>query len=244
MSEPDFEALASTGMLPALYAQEKGGEIALYSQRGDRTFFEVNRAANQIVRVLRRAGLKAGDGVAVICPNTPEFIETFTAKQRGGFRWTPLSTKLSGAEAAYIVEDCEAMALFVHADLGKIAEAAAASPHLRIKLAIGGEIAGFASYEKTLAAEDGSDIDEPSLGDGMLYTSGTTGRPKGVLRVGAFTRPVILREDLVDYVPGDVNLLCGPGYHGPPLYWDIMFPQMYGVPIVMMRSSTPRARWP
>jgi long-chain acyl-CoA synthetase len=236
MSEPDFETLAASGMLPALYAREKPDEIALYSKRGTRTFAEVNRAANQIVRALRRAGLKAGDGVAVICPNTPEFIETFAAKQRGGFRWTPLSTKLSAPEAAYIVEDCQAKALFVHADLAAIAWPAAASPHLARSIAIGGEIDGFEQYEDVLAAEDGADINDPSPGDGMLYTSGTTGRPKGVLRAGAFFRPVVLRENLVVYQPGDVNLLCGPGYHGAPLYWDIMFPQMHGAPIVIMEK--------
>ncbi|HVY89354.1 MAG TPA: AMP-binding protein, partial [Hyphomonadaceae bacterium] len=61
---------------------------------------------------------------------------------------------------------------------------------------------------------------------------------KGVLREGAFVRPVILRQDLDIYPAGQdsVNLLCGPAYHGAPLYWDIMFPQMYGAPIVMMEK--------
>jgi long-chain acyl-CoA synthetase len=172
----------------------------------------------------------------VICPNTPEFVETFAAKQRGGYRWTPINTRLSAAEAEYIVENCEAKALFVHADLAGIAWPAAASPHLRVRIAIGGDIEGFERYQSVLRAEDASDIDNPKPGDGMLYTSGTTGKPKGVLRTGAFVRPVVLREDLVKYAEGDVNLLCGPGYHGAPLYWDIMFPQMYGATIVMMEK--------
>ncbi len=238
MADPEFEALASTGMLPSLYARTKGDAVALYSKRGNRTFADINRAANQTVRALRRAGLKAGDGVAVICANTPELVETFAAKQRGGFRWTPVNTSVCAAEAAYIVENCEAKALFVHADLAHIAWPAAASPHLRIRLAIGGPIEGFEQYKPVLTAEDASDIENPSSGAGMLYTSGTTGLPKGVLREGAFVRPVILREELDIYPSGqpNVNLLCGPGYHGAPLYWDVMFPQMYGAPIVMMEK--------
>jgi long-chain acyl-CoA synthetase len=235
-ADQEFEALAATGMLPSLYARTKGDGIALISKRGNRTFADINRAANQIVRALRRAGLKAGDGVAIICPNTPEFVETFAAKQRGGFRWTPVNTRLSAPEAAYIVENCEAKALFVHADLAAIAWPAASSPHLRTRLAIGGDIEGFDRYLPIISAEVPSDIDSPSPGDGMLYTSGTTGKPKGVLRTGAFVRPVVLREDLVKYQDGDVNLLCGPGYHGAPLYWDIMFPQMHGATIVMMEK--------
>ena len=135
MSPEEFEALASTGMLPAAWARrERPDAISLYSKRGNRTFAEVNSAANRLVRVLRRAGVKAGDGVAIICPNTPEFVESFAAKQRGGFRWTPVNTRLAAPEAAYIVENCEAKALLVHADLAHIAWPAAASPHLSAAL--------------------------------------------------------------------------------------------------------------
>jgi len=238
MSPEEFEVLASKGMLPSAWAREKPDAISLYSKRGNRSFAELNSAANRLVRVLRHAGIKAGEGVAIICPNTPEFVESFAAKQRGGFRWTPVNTRLAAPEAAYIVENCEAKALLVHADLAHLAWPAAASPHLRCRLSIGGEIEGFQHYASALAAEDDTDIDHPSMGDGMLYTSGTTGKPKGVLRAGAFCRPVILRQDLDIYPAGEpnVNLLCGPGYHGAPLYWDIMFPQMYGAPIVMMEK--------
>jgi long-chain acyl-CoA synthetase len=236
MTGEEFEALASTGMLPAHYARTKGDQVALYSKRGNRTFAEINARANQVVRALRRAGLKAGDGVAVICANTPEFVETFAAKQRGGFRWTPINTRLSAGEADYIVRNCEAKALFVHADLAAVAWPAGASPLLKARLAMGGQIEAYDSYEALIAAEDASDIDHPEPGDGMLYTSGTTGKPKGVIRKGAFVRPVVLRENLVVYEEGDANLLCGPGYHGAPLYWDIMFPQMHGAPIVMMEK--------
>ncbi|CAN5265493.1 acyl-CoA synthetase [soil metagenome] len=211
-------------------------EIAIHSKRGNRTFAELEGRSNQLVRALRRAGLSAGDQVVVICPNTPEFVETFAAKQKGGFRWTPVNTKLAPGEAGYIVENCEAKALFLHADLSHLAEAVAASPHLDLRVAIGGEIGGFEAYEEVLAAENAASIPNPVMGDGMLYTSGTTGRPKGVLKPGAFTVPYALREEMVDYKLGAVNLLCGPAYHGAPLYWDIMFPLLYGVRVVMMEK--------
>src|SRR6185503_632458 len=122
--------------------------------------------------------------VALMCGNRPEFAEVLYACQRAGLRYTPVNWHLTAEEAAYIVADCEAKALVSEASFAPIAIAAAAGAArpLALRLAIGGAIEGFDDYQAVLAAHSPEAIEEPALGTRMLYTSGTTGRPKGVRR--------------------------------------------------------------
>ena len=134
-------------------------------------------------RALRARGLQAGDAIALMCTNEPEFLEVLYAAQRIGLRLTPINWHLTGEEAAYIVENCEAKAFVCSGTLGdKVAVAAAAGGPGLVKINTGGYLPGFEMYNAVVAAEDGSDIDDPVIGTQMLYTSGTTGRPKGVHR--------------------------------------------------------------
>ena len=109
--------LAHKGMLSALYARIKPNAVAIHAPRGNRTFKQLHENANLLAAALRRAGLKPGDHMALICPNTAEFVEVMAANLRSGFRLTPINWHLSAPEAAYIVNDCKAKALIVHAGL-------------------------------------------------------------------------------------------------------------------------------
>ena len=231
-----FEEAAANGMTLAFHAAEAPDRPAIASDAGNRTFAELNAGANRLVRALRGRGVTAGQSLALICSNRPEFAEVIAACQRGGLRMTPVNWHLTGGEAAYIVDDCEATAVVADARFPELAaEAVATAPGVRVKLAVGGDIPGFERYDAVTMTEDGQDIDDPVAGSSMLYTSGTTGRPKGVHRP---TPPVISRiaaTGLYGYKPGDDMHLCtGPLYHAAPLAFSLSAPLAAGVGVVLM----------
>jgi long-chain acyl-CoA synthetase len=248
--------LAGQGMLLAWYAERQPDRPAIIAPTGDRTFAELNGHANQLVRALRRRGVQEGDAVALICGNRAEFPETVAACQRAGFRLTPINWHLTGEEAAYITSDCEAKALVASAELADVAVGAVkGTPECTVRLAVGGDIAGFEDYDAALAAEDSSDIDDAVLGGNMLYTSGTTGRPKGVHRPGTAaprgaagrasggraagggdSAAAAANVNLGGYQTDseDLHLCTGPLYHAAPLAFSLASPLAFGVGVVLM----------
>ncbi len=209
----------------------------MLASTGNRSFGELNRRANQLVRALRARGLRAGDGVAVLCGNRAEAAEVLAATRRAGLRLTPINWHLTASEAGYIIDDCDARALIADARFAALAiEAAALAPRASVRLAIDGAIDGFASYDGAQREQDDSDISDPSLGTSMLYTSGTTGRPKGVHRPAASpaSSPLLV---LGAYRAGEHLHLCtGPLYHAAPLAFSLAIPHMFGVGVVLMES--------
>jgi long-chain acyl-CoA synthetase len=230
------------GMLMAWWAARIPDRPAVMTAYGDRTFGELNANANRLARALRARGLEVGDSVALMCTNRPEFVEVVLAAQRAGLRLTPINWHLTGEEAAYIVGNCEAKALVVAGALGEMAVTAGAGGGL-VRVAVGDELPGFESYDDALAAEDGSDIDDPTPGTQMLYTSGTTGRPKGVHRQ-AGAQSALAVANICGYDEDfarshDVHLCTGPLYHAAPLAFSVALPLLYGVPIVVMEQWDP-----
>jgi long-chain acyl-CoA synthetase len=181
----------------------------------------------------------AGDAVALMCTNRVEFCEVWAACQRSGLRLTTLNWHLTGDEAAYIVADCEAKAFIADTRLADAAQRARPAAGHVAGLAVGGNVAGFESYDAALAAEDAAPLQETTLGAVMLYTSGTTGRPKGVNR-----RPVSELENgiykVYGYRAGDVHLCTGPLYHAAPISISMILPLATGTTIVLMDRWEPR----
>ncbi len=236
MAAHELEAAVANGMLIAYHAERTPDASAVVTEYGTRTFAELNANANRLVRLFREHGIGPGDSVAVVSKNRPEFIDVLAATTRSGIRFTPINFHLKGEEIGYIVANCEAKAFVADASLGPpVAEAPGHAPAATLKLAVGGDIPGFVDYHAAIADIDGSDIDTPELGSRMLYTSGTTGRPKGVYRKDRLPEAPIWDDTPAGYKQGrDRELVTGPAYHAAPLLIDIVQPLWSGVGIVMM----------
>lgn len=233
--DPDqIERLRLSGMLPSLHARLQPDRTAIHSARGSRSFAELDANANRLVHALFDAGLREGDHLSLLAPNTPEFVEVYAAVLRSGLRLTPINWHLQPEEVGYIVADSDAKALVAHVDFAEAAELAGRSGKLAVRLAIGGSIPGFADYAQALAGTPATDPDRPAHGLTMLYTSGTTGRPKGVHRSRPHPRPAQWGPgSRKQFRPGDVALALGPAYHAAPLQHAIADPLLAGVPIVL-----------
>jgi long-chain acyl-CoA synthetase len=221
----------------AHWARVQPDVLAVQSSAGDRTFGELNASANRLARALRARGLRDGDAVAIVCGNRPEFAEVVHACLRAGLRYTPVNWHLTADEVAYIVDDCQARALFGDARFRELmTKVAALSPHATVRLAIGGEVAGFESYDNAIAEQDGSDIGDPVAGYRMLYTSGTTGKPKGVVRPLNYSTGLTGLTSAPQYGPGggQLHLCAGPMHHGGPLVYSMVVPISQGVGTVLM----------
>ena len=237
------EAARGVGMTIAVTAREAPDRPAIYSQHGDRSFHELNGNANRLARALRARGLGSGDAVALLCSNRAEFAEAYAAALRAGLRITCVNTHLQADEIAYVVDNCEARAFIADSRFAKLAALAADStPKVTLRLAVVGAIDGFDSYELALAEQPETDLEDPLLGGVMLYTSGTTGRPKGVHRqrpaaVTGLAREISRTSALA---PADDLMICtGPLYHAAPLAFNLNMPLLAGLGVVLMDGWDP-----
>ena len=249
MAESVFElacARAPEGMEIAAVAAADPRRIALWSEHGEMTFAELNAAANRLVQRLRMAGLERGDAVALVCGNRNEFAVVRFATHRAGLRLTPVNWHLTPEDIRYIVENCEAKALFLDTRVADAAAGCARIAALALRVSIGGELPGYTEWHDALAGMDERDIADPALGNTMLYTSGTTGRPKGVYRALPDPRHAAHLQQLLtavfqfDPVSGDDRALAtGPLYHTGPFALCFTTPLTAGIGVVLMDHWDP-----
>jgi long-chain acyl-CoA synthetase len=231
------------GVAVALHARrdpDRPAIVPVSSASPARTFGELSARANQLSRALQRRGLRPGDGIAIMCENRAELADVWAAVWQSGLRLTTINWHLGGAEAAYILRDCEARAFVASARFAGAARAAAGeAPDLVAALAVGEPIDGFEPLDDALRDEDASPLDDPILGTTMLYTSGTTGRSKGVHRRATDREATIAGIAIYGYRQGHVHLCTGPLYHTAPLGISMQIPLQAGVPVVMMDRWEP-----
>jgi len=203
------------------------------------SFAELEAVSNQGAQLFRSLGLQRGDHIAILLENHPRFLQICLAALRSGIYFTAISYRLQEAEVEYIVTDCHAKVFITSKDrqvvvdklLGKM-------PKVTHAYMLDGVIAGFESWETTLASQPTKPISDESTGASMLYSSGTTGRPKGVLKAlpegvfGADEGPSLFAM-LYGATEETIYLTPAPLYHAAPLAFTMGF-MLGGMTCVVM----------
>src|SRR5262245_9106863 len=170
-------------MYPGSHVADRGAqEAVIWAPTGAAiTFAELDAAANRLSRLLRSLGVASGDHVALCMENHPRYVEVLWGCHYAGTAYTAASSRLTSGELAYVVDDCGATVFITTRHLADLAaDIVATTPTVRARLMIDGTIPGYDSYEDGIDAQDSARLDDRVAGTDMLYSSGTTGRPKGV----------------------------------------------------------------
>ena len=204
------------------------------------TYRELDARSNQVAHLLRRCGLKAGDHIALLLENHPRFFEICFGAHRAGIIYTAMSTRLTVSEAAYIVKNCEAQVLITSQAMRALAQELV--PHtgaLGARFMLDGVEPGFDAYEAALANCPVTPIADETAGGDMLYSSGTTGRPKGVFvppefpEIDAPNPLTNICSKLYGMGADSVYLSPAPLYHAAPLRFSMTAMRLGGTCVVM-----------
>ena len=198
--------------------------------------------ANRLARALRRAGLGRGDRVAFVLGNEPAVFTVFWAAMRAGLFVVPVNRHLLDSEIRYILEDATVSAV-IGSEAGGAAWVAAAAglPGLRLTLTVG------ETFDAALAGEAADPVAGPEEGQLLLYSSGTTGRPKGILRplpgFGPGEGPTTGSEIAAGFglVERDRYLSTGPLYHSAPFAFTTAQQRIGATAVVMSRFDAAAA---
>ncbi len=228
---------------PHTFADEPGRLAFRMCSTGEAvTFAELEARANRGAHLLRRLGIGTRDHIAILMENRREFLEICFAADRTGVYYTTISTHLTRDEIAYILEDCGAK-LLIASDrfLDLVAELDSAADRRCATMVVGQTPPSFESWSEAVARQPEFPIEDEAQGLDMLYSSGTTGRPKGVLwplpndRPGGRTMLVDLLTSLFGYA-ADTRYLCpAPLYHAAPLRHTMVTLKMGGCAYIMER---------
>ena len=187
-----------------------------------RTAGELLARVNQLTHALRALGLRPGDGVAVLLPNGGAALEIYLAALQGGWYYTPINWHFTAPEIAYIVRDTESKAFFVHERFAQTGTAAADEAGLPQDARFSyGTVPGFTEVADLRAGQPTDLPQDRTAGAAMHYTSGTTGRPKGVRRALTGLDPDVSADLLTGLLQffgitggqPNVHLVTSPNYH-------------------------------
>ncbi len=218
---------------PAVIAGETGEVI---------TYRELDEASNRVAQFFRSRGLWHDDVVAFMLENTPHYYGLVWGAHRGGLRYVCISSRLTKAENEYIIENSGARILVVSASLAGVAEALATDIE---RYALGGAISGYGCWEDAVRGMPAVPIGDERAGIDMLYSSGTTGQPKGV-KVALPADPAItgtnalfaLGVGLCRFTSDSVYLSPAPLYHAAPLRWSMTMHKVGGT-VVLLKKFDP-----
>jgi long-chain acyl-CoA synthetase len=215
-------------MYPGEHAERHPDQPALIMATSGTTltFAEFEANANRLAHLYRASGLRRGDHVAFLMENNLRYFETMSAAERCGLYYTCINSYLTPEEVAYIVDDCDAKLFITSQAKADVAVATATmTPKVETFLCVDAdrEIGPFRPYDEALAAFPTTRIPDEQLGAAMLYSSGTTGRPKGILRPLPDAHPsdaLPVMQFIVDRLfrmrEGMTYLSPAPIYHSAP----------------------------
>ena len=204
------------------------------------TYRALDDASNRVAQLFRALGLRSGDHIALVLENQPRYFELCWGAQRAGLIFTAMSTRLTEAEMSYIVGDCGAKAVIASRAMAQaVAHLPQACPGVQHWLMLDGPTAGWTAWEAAVAAQPATPIADEQAGGDMLYSSGTTGRPKGVFvppPEPAIDAPSAMTEimgKLYGVTADSVYLSPAPLYHAAPLRFTMGVHRMGGTVVVM-----------
>src|SRR3982075_2857908 len=228
---------------PSVYARTQPDKIA-YQMAGSGkaiSYRELDELSNQGAHLFRSLGLRAGDHIAFLIENRLAFMETCWAAQRSGIYFPAISRYLTQDEIAYIVKDCGARVVITSPKCAEqIKGLVKGEPGEPLFYMIDAPLPGFRSWDKEALAQPTTPIADEVAGYDMLYSSGTTGRPKGIKRESqhnpiGLPNPFLktLCADMCGMNSESIYLSPAPLYHAAPLRFNMMAIALGGTSIIM-----------
>jgi long-chain acyl-CoA synthetase len=222
---------------------ESGDDLAIADEFGRWTWAEYDQRVNRLANAMRGLGVAAGSTVALVGNNRHEWCESVAAGGGLGLVTVPVNWHFSAEEIAYVIENSGADVVIADVEFADKVAAAAEQAGAGVRIAFGGSIDGFVDYDEVLAGASADEPADQSMGSTMFYTSGTTGRPKGV-RSSAFplggdvlegAQRLQLLLSLFE-VPVDGLVLCNaPLYHSGPTVFGLL-PFFAGASLLLRRK--------
>lgn len=239
-AQPAIEALFH----PSLHARTAPDRPALIVAATGQTisYAELDQRSNRIARFFRARGMVRGDVVAICLENHPRYLEIVWGAQRAGLVYVPVSCRLTAAELTYILGDSGARILIASA--ATVPSPDDATPGVELWL-LDVETGAAPDLDWAIARETADPIPDENPGIDMPYSSGTTGKPKGIRRVLPAPGPLGVADSLIriarglyGFGPDTVYLSPAPLYHAAPLRWS-MTVQAVGGTVVLMEKFDP-----
>jgi acyl-coenzyme A synthetase/AMP-(fatty) acid ligase len=214
------------------------------------TYGELEERSNRLAHAFRAWGLKPGDGIAVMLTNEEHFFDFFWAAMRSGLYFTPVNWHLSADELEYVIDDCDARVLIANARFAEhLVPAMPRLGKIERRIAVGGPMDGFTPYAQAVASFPATRLDDEREGAAMLYSSGTTGRPKGVrppltldpAGTGPVQLGVFAFQMFFGLEESDRYLSPGPLYHAAPLQFTALQHRLGATAVVMEKFDPEKA---
>jgi long-chain acyl-CoA synthetase len=230
-------------MYPGTFADSAPERAAIIM--GDRgevvTYQQLHQRSNQFSRYLRSIGLAEDEVVAIFMTNNPHFHEVAWGTRQMGRYFTPVNTHLTLDEVAYIINDSGTTVIVANPGTADVARQLTPEviPNVQHRLFLGGDLPGWTNYDQVVRSQDTAALGDETEGEILQYSSGTTGKPKGIRRKLSKV-PMTTEVDAtvtflraIGFGEGDTYLSPAPLYHSAPIYWTMAVHRLGGTAVVM-----------